>query len=148
MIDFEKLRFANAKRAEEWGGLVSLSFRGNELAGEVGEACNVIKKLERARMGLRGSRDTVAHLAEELADVIICVDLIATQEGIDLGAAVVAKFNATSEKVGLRTRLAEEGIHDGAQPTTPNVPRNVPHRDLFGNLPPSTSAIYYQKSET
>jgi len=55
-------------------------------------------------MGIRGSRDTIEHLAEELADIIICADLIAMQAGIDLDAAVAAKFNATSKKVGLQTR--------------------------------------------
>lgn len=101
------LRAANIARQKEWdaGNQLTLSYRGNELAGEVGEACNVIKKLERERLGIAGSRDSKAHLAEELADVIICVDLIAMAEGIDMDAAVRAKFNATSEKVGLRTRL-------------------------------------------
>jgi NTP pyrophosphatase (non-canonical NTP hydrolase) len=105
------LRSANIARQKEWdaGNQLSLAYRGNELAGEVGEACNVIKKLERERLGIAGSRDTVAHLAEELADVIICTDLIAMQAGIDLDAAVVAKFNASSEKVGLKTRLTAGG---------------------------------------
>jgi len=100
------LRGANEARQKEWdvGNQISLAYRGNELAGEVGEACNVIKKLERERMGIRGSRDTIEHLAEELADIIICADLIAMQAGIDLDAAVAAKFNATSKKVGLQTR--------------------------------------------
>ena len=102
------LRAANAVRQAEWDidNQIDLAYRGNELAGEVGEACNVIKKLERERRGIRGSRDTLEHLAEELADVVICIDLIAMQAGIDLDAAVALKFNATSEKVGLQTRLA------------------------------------------
>jgi hypothetical protein len=75
------------------------------MAGEVGEACNVIKKLDRERMGIRGSRALPGQLAEELADVVICADLIALAEGIDLDQAVTDKFNATSEKVGLATRL-------------------------------------------
>ena|SRR5260370_39740217 len=101
------LRAANLTRQAEWdaGNQIDASYRGNELAGEVGEACNVIKKLERERMGIRGSRDTVAHLAEELADVIICTDLIAAAYGIDLDQAVASKFNETSEKVGLKTRM-------------------------------------------
>jgi NTP pyrophosphatase (non-canonical NTP hydrolase) len=101
------LRAANEVRQREWDvlGQLTLAYRGNELAGEVGEACNVIKKLERERLGINGSRDTVEHLAEELADVIICTDLIAMQAGIDLEGAVVAKFNASSEKVGLKTRM-------------------------------------------
>ena len=101
------LRAANLARQAEWDtdGQITLSYRGNELAGEVGEACNVIKKLERERMGIAGSRANLADLAEELADVIICADLIAMQLGIDLNRAVAEKFNKTSEKVGLTTRL-------------------------------------------
>jgi len=107
-LSFNNLRTANEIRQAEWcpdQNIPDLSFRGLELAGEVGEACNVMKKLERERLGWRGSRDTREHLAEELADVIICCDLVAMQSGIDLGAAVRAKFNATTEKVGLTTFL-------------------------------------------
>jgi NTP pyrophosphatase (non-canonical NTP hydrolase) len=105
--EYLTLREANIARNKEWdtGNQLDGSFRGNELAGEVGEACNVIKKLERERMGIDGSRDTVEHLAEELADVVICSGLIAMHYAIDLDAAVARKFNATSEKVGLKTRL-------------------------------------------
>jgi len=105
----EQLRIANIRRQKEWdtGNQIDASYRGNELAGEVGEACNVIKKLERERLGIKGSRDTIDHLAEELADVIICVDLICMQYEIDLGAAVRRKFNQTSAKIGLQTRIAE-----------------------------------------
>lgn len=108
---FTNLREANAARQAEWDKdeRISLSYRGNELAGETGEACNIIKKLERERLGIRGSRATVDQLADELADVLICADLIALAEGIDLEAAVARKFNATSEKVGLSTRLAQAG---------------------------------------
>lgn len=104
---FSGLRNANIARQKEWdgGGELSLSFKGNELAGETGELCNVIKKLERERLGLPGSRDTVEHAAEEMADVIICVDLIANHLGVDLWQAVANKFNATSEKNGMATRL-------------------------------------------
>ena len=109
-MDMKHLRVANETRQQEWDkdGGISPSYRAMELGGEVGEALNVVKKLERERLGIRGSRATVDQLAEELADVVICVDLIAMQYGIDLGRAVVAKFNATSAKVGLLTRLEEE----------------------------------------
>ncbi len=104
---YPTLREANTARQKEWdaGNQITLAYRGNELAGEVGEACNVLKKLERERLGIRGSRATKEQLAEELADVVICADLIAMDAGIDLDAAVRSKFNATSEKVGLRTRM-------------------------------------------
>jgi NTP pyrophosphatase (non-canonical NTP hydrolase) len=106
--DLSALRAANIKRQVLWcpDEAPDLSFRGNELGGEVGEALNVIKKLERERHGWRGSRDSTEHLAEELADVVICADLCAITAGIDLASAVVAKFNATSDKVGIPVHLA------------------------------------------
>src|SRR5690606_23911223 len=107
-MSMAELRAANVARDQEWNTgseRVSMTFRATELAGEVGEACNVIKKLERERIGLVGSRDTKEHLADELADIVICTDLVAMDAGIDLDAAIAAKFNATSEKNGLATRL-------------------------------------------
>lgn len=107
MSHLKTLREANIKRDREWasGAKISLSFRGNELAGETGEACNIIKKLERHLLGLKGSRTTVDKLEEELADVVICTDLIAMDLNIDLVEAIQAKFNASSDKNGLSTRL-------------------------------------------
>ena len=102
-----RLRDANVARQAEWDpdNRITLEYRGNEMAGEVGEACNVIKKLARERMGIPGSRASIYNLAEELADVVICADLIAMHIGIDLGDAVKEKFNKTSAKIGLRTRI-------------------------------------------
>jgi NTP pyrophosphatase (non-canonical NTP hydrolase) len=107
-LDFITLRMANMARQKVWdpSDLITLTYRATELAGEVGEACNDIKKLERERLGIRGTRTTVEHTAEELADVIICADLIAMELGIDLGEAVRTKFNATSIKYDLPTRIS------------------------------------------
>lgn len=109
--NYTTLRAANRARQREWdpGASITLAYRGNELAGETGEACNILKKLERERLGIAGSRSTLAELADELADVIICVDLIAMDVGLDLDAAVRRKFNATSAKVGLKARLVAAG---------------------------------------
>ena len=106
-ITFQSLRDANLKRHKEWakGNDLPLSFRGVELAGEVGEACNELKEIERKRLGLVGGKEDLDGLQQELADVLICVDLIAMDLGIDLAAAVRDKFNATSEKYELSTRL-------------------------------------------
>jgi len=105
------LREANLTRQTEWdpNATMSLLYSATELAGEVGEACNIVKKLERERVGRRGSRATKEQLAEELGDVIICVDLLAAQAGIDLAEATGNKFNATSEKYGLETRIETPG---------------------------------------
>ncbi|MBN9410873.1 MAG: hypothetical protein J0H69_17145 [Burkholderiales bacterium] len=107
-LTLNALQAAHAERQEEWcpDQKPDLSFRGNELGGECGEAQNVIKKLERERRGWRGSRDTVEHLGEELADVVHCATLCAITAGIDLEAAVIAKFNSTSEKNSLATKIA------------------------------------------
>lgn len=106
----DTLREANVLRQAAWtnGEAVSLLFRAVELGGECGEVLNVCKKIERERQGWRGSRATVEDLADELADVVICADLLAMTEGIDLNAAIARKFNATSVKVGLPHRLVED----------------------------------------
>ncbi|WP_457663653.1 MazG-like family protein [Sinorhizobium medicae] len=106
-ITLSDLQAAHVERQEEWcpDQKPDLSFRGNEMAGEVGEACNVIKKLERERHGWRGSRATKEQLAEELADVIHTAVLCAITAGIDLEPAVIDKFNSTSEKNGLASRI-------------------------------------------
>lgn len=78
-------------------------------AGELGEAANVAKKLNRVRDGIIGNAETPADprgaLADELADTVIYIDLLAQSQGIDLAAAIVAKFNRTSETIGAPHRL-------------------------------------------
>jgi NTP pyrophosphatase (non-canonical NTP hydrolase) len=102
-----ELRKANKIRQIEWDGdKVGILFRAIELAGEVGEAMNIVKKLERERLHIKGSRATIDELADEIADVVICADLLAMQLDIDLAEAVRRKFNATSAKYGLSTRLS------------------------------------------
>lgn len=79
-LHFEDLRAANVARQAEWDGdskAQNLKWRANELFGEAGEAANIIKKLHRERVGIRGSRATLTDLAEELADIVICLDLFA-----------------------------------------------------------------------
>lgn len=104
----QTLKGAMIARSKEWTTPkdIPLSFYGNELAGEAGEACNIIKKLERERLGMRTSYASKRELADELADVMICVHLIANHQGIDIDRAVKEKFNQTSERYGFETRLA------------------------------------------
>lgn len=103
----DQLRLANVERNRLWdpSRRITLSFRGNELGGECGEAQNVIKKLERERLGIPGSRARVHQLAEELADIVICADLVAMDCGIDLIAAIREKFNAVSDARGFDVKL-------------------------------------------
>jgi NTP pyrophosphatase (non-canonical NTP hydrolase) len=110
MSDFTELRRANVAREKERDptGLITPSYRACELGGEIAEAIialNLCKKIERERLGLPGSRATIEQLASELADCVIASDLLALQYGIDLEAAIVSKFNATSKQLKLRTKL-------------------------------------------
>ena len=112
MPTFKTLREANRARQMEWDpkNQISLSYRGMELAGEVGELLNVLKKIERERMGLGGSRASTKNLLDELGDAYICLDLIAEELGLSpslVTEAIRNKFNETSEARGFNIFLEE-----------------------------------------
>ena len=106
-LTFEELREAGDARAALWhGGLKpDMAFAAIELGGEVGETLNAVKKLLRWRRKMPGGSDTAGNLADELADVVICADRLASALSVNLGAAVRGKFNATSKKHGFPQRL-------------------------------------------
>ncbi len=116
-LDLEELAAANNERNEEWPGAeyCDLAFRGLEMAGEVGEACNAVKKLIRNEYRIKGNtgdrQQYIDHALEEMADAIITVDLLRMEMEkrlgikIDLGSEVRKKFNKTSDKNGLNTKL-------------------------------------------
>lgn len=74
------------------------------MTGEVGEAANVIKKLNRYRDQIKGNSETreelLAMLADEIADAAIYLDLLAQAAGFDLETIRDAKFAKTSAKIG------------------------------------------------
>ncbi len=80
------------------------------VAGEVGEAANVIKKLNRVRDGIPGNKESESQLrvmlADELADIAIYLDLLSQAAGFDLEAIRETKFCRTSQKMGY-TELRE-----------------------------------------
>lgn len=114
---FDQLRLANVLRCQQvfhpltdW----SPTDWATAMAGECGEACNFIKKLRRLD-GADGSVDTPElreayrkAIAKELADMVIYADLLAARLGIDLGAAVVNKFNEVSEQRASNIRLSHQ----------------------------------------
>jgi len=75
-------------------------------AGELGEAANIIKKLNRVRDGIPGNSETPEQLkeklADEIADVAIYLDLLAQAAGFDLETIRDAKFEKTSRKIGYK----------------------------------------------
>lgn len=111
---FSALREANRARQAEWPGAerADLAFRALEVAGEAGELANKVKKVLRLMRGIKGTQeghdDLLAAIAKEAADVVISVDLLCDDLGIDLGWAVTGKFDETSAKHGLKTLLGED----------------------------------------
>lgn len=83
------------------------------VVGELGEYANLRKKVERGDMSIE---DAQGMLADELADVVIYLDILAFQLGIDLGEAVIDKWNRTSEKVGAPLYIDAEDWHYTSPP--------------------------------
>lgn len=111
-----QLRRINTDRYQAWVGDTEdagILFDAAELGGEVGELLNVVKKLERETRGWRGSRAAPEDFADECADVLICLDKLARRMDVDLEAATIRKFNATSDKVGLPQRLSASPAPSG-----------------------------------
>ena len=113
-MKFSDLRQANVTRQKEWPGndQADIAFRGLEVAGEFGEVAEALKKYLRGTRGIKGSTADLQDVANEMADAIIALDLLADQMGIDLGAAVTRKFNATSQKYGLETQIDDAKSDD------------------------------------
>ena len=105
-----ELRDKNIQRQNEWPGhdRADLSFRTIELAGETGELCEAIKKHIRSKRGIAGTTASIEDIVDEVGDVLISLDLLCLELGINLELAVKRKFNKTSEKYGLRTKFKIE----------------------------------------
>lgn len=114
-LTFALLRERNLERVTRWHPSGLGEWTGSDWAtatgGELGEAMNVQKKLNRCRDGLPGNEKTEeelhSDLGDELADTLIYLDLWAAASGINLAEAVARKFNKTSIKVGFPERLPE-----------------------------------------
>ena len=130
-----QLRRVNTGRYHAWVGAgqdAGILFDAAELGGEVGELLNVVKKLEREERGWRGSRAAPEDFADECADVLICLDKLARRRGVDLEAATIAKFNATSDKVGLPHRLTTTPAPEQPQEVVERVARALFQRSSRG----------------
>jgi len=87
-------------KLEAW----SLSDWFTATMGELGEAANIAKKLNRVRDNIPGNKESTDELKtmlqDEVADVFIYLDLLAQSQGFSLAEAVINKFNKTSSKIG------------------------------------------------
>lgn len=87
----------------------SLSDWITAVVGELGEAANLAKKLNRIRDGIPGNKESEAELRyklrREIADAYIYLDLIAQSQGFLLDEAVIETFNRKSADVGYPVEL-------------------------------------------
>lgn len=118
MLTFlDLLRYQSVSRAKMWHGSLShwdVMQWACAAADEMGEACNVAKKLQRIREGIAkraeemhegAAKEQILQLGEEIADTIIYLDLLAASEGINLEREIRKKFNSVSVKYGFPQRL-------------------------------------------
>lgn len=100
-------QFRNAKgepaHSKEDGSDWSLGDWCTAVTGELGEAANIIKKVKRGDLTLDEARQS---LADEFADIVTYLDILANQAGIDLGKATIEKFNQVSKRVKSSIRLS------------------------------------------
>lgn len=125
-LDLAALREANKKRLPQFkngkgepahsqpdGSDWALSTWCNAVLGELGEAANLIKKIERGDITLDEAR---AALGKEFADVLTYLDILAFRAGVDLGRETIDKFNAVSVRVGSTIRLTADDWHYSEPP--------------------------------
>lgn len=110
-LTFDVFRRANVARCIKWHpeGIASWSSSDwlTAVTGELGELASLLKMRNRERDGLPGNKfsPTDKMVADELADVLTYLDLLAEVMGVDLGRAAVEKFNEVSERVGFPDRI-------------------------------------------
>jgi NTP pyrophosphatase (non-canonical NTP hydrolase) len=117
-LTFNTLRAANKHRLPQFKdaqGRIAHSQDGSDwsnaewlqaMTGEVGELANVLKKVRR---GDFTQQDKQQEIADELADIATYLDILAYRLGVDLGHAVINKFNRVSQRVGASTRIRSDG---------------------------------------
>lgn len=111
-LSLAALRPVNVQRAREGFKCYDnqpLTYWTTALAGEVGELCNMIKKMQRVEKGgIDGGSSYTAKdinkemLKEEIGGIAIYLDLLASLLDIDLEDAIMDTFNSKSEKYGFK----------------------------------------------
>ena len=110
-LTFAEFRAANVARCIKWHpqGIESWSPSDwlTAVTGELGELASLLKMRNRERDGLPGNKfsPTDKQVADEIADMLTYLDLLAAALGVDLGFAVTQKFNEVSERVGFSDRI-------------------------------------------
>lgn len=119
-LSFRTLRAANLQRLPQFrdakGNLAHSDPRGRDWSpaewmqatvGELGELANLMKKIRRGDMSIEDPA-VAQEVAHEIADVAIYLDILADQFDIDLGRAIIDKFNIVSDRVGAAVYIGHD----------------------------------------
>jgi NTP pyrophosphatase (non-canonical NTP hydrolase) len=114
-LNLQSFRTANVDRAINGFNCYQnqpLTYWTTALAGEVGELCNMIKKLQRVKNGgmdggssYKASDITKKMLQEEIGGIVIYLDLLASLLDIELEEAIQSTFNNKSEQLNFTQRI-------------------------------------------
>ena len=108
-LTFRDLTRANTRRLAEFPGHSENPWNAADwmvaVTGEVGELANKLKRLRRGVVVRGKELPNVTDLAEEIADIIIYLDLLASYLDIDTAQAVRHKFNLVSAEIGVDITL-------------------------------------------
>ena len=139
-LSFSRFRAANVARCLKWHpeGIDSWSPSDwlTAVTGELGELASLLKMRNRERDGLVGNKfsPTDKQVADELADVLTYLDLLAEVLDVDLGKAAAEKFNEISVRNGFPDRIE---LHPAPARVDAEPVANHPFktRIVYGNVP-------------
>lgn len=114
-MTFKQFAAVNRQRCESVDGFnhVLSSWSTSDwftaVMGELGEAANVAKKLNRYRDGIPGNKEAEAalrdKLRQEIGDTFVYLDLLCQSLGFNVGDAAIEVFNAKSDELGCPIRM-------------------------------------------
>lgn len=109
--DFSDLNKKRAINGFKTYDNVPITFWTTAITGELGELCNMIKKIERVKHGGidGGTTYTAANISkenieEEIGGIFIYLNLLCSRLGIDMEEAIIQTFNKKSEEYGFEER--------------------------------------------
>jgi NTP pyrophosphatase (non-canonical NTP hydrolase) len=90
------------------------------IVGELGEYANLSKK---HRRGDLTDVEFQQEAAKELADIVCYVDELSAQLGIDLGKAIIAKFNEVSLRIDSNVYIGDDDDWHLREMNRPDIPK-------------------------
>lgn len=114
ILNFRYVSQINKERALEWhkGGLEEWSPAewGNAAAGEMGELCNVLKKMLRISTDIQQANGKSFQqlrqmAAQEIGDTFLYLDLVAQRLDLNIETCIRDTFNRVSDREGFPQRI-------------------------------------------